>query len=425
MHLVKAASNYQRTHTVRSMRELLAIRDSPDKWLVKNMIPNTGKVIVYGKSNHYKTTIILDLCVAMSSDQLFMNGIKVNKYGPVLIISTEGSIYDTRDRLAAHARAHGINPAILPLFHCQEPFMLDDISDFRELESYIAEIKPIMVVLDPLRSFFAGEENSATEVTKLQRNIDKLTTKYETAFVIIHHQGKHSETPRGSSSWVGWADTVLHVTANKLKLGLPEDLEVVEVKSTKQRNGRKGKILSAVPNIDNKLDQITFTFYDEGDTQVIKDSYWRSKCYRVLCEADSPLLAKEIVAALNGVKKATVSKALTSLAEIGLIAQDQYVTRPCGTGGANTRSVKAWRALGRRTLTDNAIIMIRAEADLVDSIEDAYKVRDELIEDIIDQQELQDANQTKQTRVHQEGIGSGQGFQPVLCQPNSSPKTQA
>jgi len=358
--------NQRPRHQIYSVRDLLALKDDPDRWIVENMIPTSGRTLVFGQGGTFKSTIIFDLCVAIASEGLLLRQFSVNKYGPVLLNSTEGSIFDNRDRILTHARAHGINPADMPLYFCQQPFCLDDAVDIELLEGYIKQLKPIMVVLDPLDSFFSGDENSSKETKLLRRAIDMLIDKYRVSFILIHHESKNTKggsTPRGSTAWYGWADAVLHVKVEHKKVGLPEKMKVVSVESQKQRNGKSGHIFSGVPFIDEQLKQMTFNFYDGTDASGIALTYWKQQCYKVLCGSLVPMTNTMIAEQLS-IKAEKISGALSALQADGIATKDAFVNRATNADGTRSRAVAAWRPLKKVSLVDLAEFMVKTEATM-------------------------------------------------------------
>jgi hypothetical protein len=357
----------RRSHQIYTVKDLLALKDDPDRWIVENMIPRAGRTLVFGQGGTYKSTIIFDLCVALSAERMLLRQFTVNKFGPVLLNSTEGSIFDNKDRLLAHARAHAVNPAELPLYFCQQPFCLDDALDTEELEQVIKTIEPIVVVLDPLDSFFSGDENSSKETKALRRAVDRMVDEYQTSFIIIHHETKGKDpTPRGSSAWYGWADAVLHVKTWKKKLGLPSgETEIVTVESLKQRNGKKGHVFSAVPRNDDELKQVTFAFYNDKDHSGVVLEYWKHACYKVLRDATVPMTNQDVAATL-GVRPEKILQALMALEEEGLADKNAELPKPFGPDGSRTRMVPAWQALKKISLVDLAEYMVKEEEAILE-----------------------------------------------------------
>jgi RecA-family ATPase len=218
----------KKLHQIYTVTDLLALQDDPDRWIVPQMIPKAGRSLVYGEGGHFKSSIVFDLCVAVASQGLLFNQLPVQLHGPVLLNTTEGSILDNKARILAHVRAHDLNPADMKLHICQQPFVLDDVLDVHELEYWLKEIKPVLTVLDPLDSFFAGDENSAKETKALRRVLDRLIDQHQTSMIVIHHKGKADNGPRGSTAWTAWADSVLFVRrADKAIPGLKETMPIV------------------------------------------------------------------------------------------------------------------------------------------------------------------------------------------------------
>lgn len=360
----------RRNHIIYSAKDLLDLQDDPDRWIVPNMIPRAGRTLVYGQGGAFKSTIVFDLAIAMTSQHFLFQQFAVNKHGPVLVNSTEGNIYESKRRILAHARAHEANPAEIPFYFCQQPFYLDDNKDVYELRKKVEEFKPIMIVLDPLDSFFSGDENSAKETKLVRRTIDELIDDYDIAFIILHHETKSSDkpTPRGSGAWYGWADSVLHVKGMKKVIpGVGEPLDFVEITGQKQRNGKTGKVFSGVPNIDEVLDVVTFTFYEGADASDVVLNYMKKAVYKTLRASPEPMTNQMVADALK-IRAEKLVDAFLSLERAELIAKDAYVERPFGPRSSRVRKVPAWRALVRSTVVDNAIIMAqslrRSEEDL-------------------------------------------------------------
>ena len=357
----------RRRHQIYSVTDLLALEDDPNRWIVPSVLQKANRILVFGEGGHYKSTIVFDLCVAVASKGSLLRQFDVLHHGPVLLNSTEGSIFDNKNRLLSHMRAHGLSPSDVRLFFCQQPFCLDDVSDIEELEKEIKRINPLLVVLDPLDSFFSGDENSSKETKIFRRTVDRLIDEHKCSFLVIHHQTKSqpgtgsapsNPSPRGSSAWYGWADAVLHVKCVNKKLGLPEKTEVVTVESLKQRNGEKGHLFSAVPMIDKVLKQTTFVYYDGKDAAGIALEYYKHKIYKALRNAPTPMTNLMIAEAI-GVQQTKIVGALAELEQAGLIAKDGKLERAFGVGGSRTRTVDAWRALVPLSLVDAAAIMVK------------------------------------------------------------------
>src|SRR4029077_14088384 len=68
---------------------------------------------------------------------------------------------------------------------------LTDQSSMERLETFIQEIKPVLVILDPLSNVYGGlSENDATEVARLLDQLRYLRDRYACGIMLVHHTRK-------------------------------------------------------------------------------------------------------------------------------------------------------------------------------------------------------------------------------------------
>lgn len=338
---------------VYTMKELVELEVDPDQWIVPLMIPKNGKTFVYGDGGTGKTTMMLDLCVAVAAParELHLGLFPVKHHGPVLVVTVEGSIAAIRRRLIGQLRSRGLRPDEVDLHFCHDAFLLDDLDEAREFEENVERIQPVLTLIDPLDSFFQGDENSARDTKRFRRNANKIIDRFNTSLVIIHHQTKGSSdnkpTLRGSSALRGWADVVIHLTGQPKQLGLPEELKVISVDSEKIRDERDGHLFSVVPMFDGSRDGLVEFAFFNGDVGHVHDVYIRQRALQLLV-AQSPLTTSDIAAALN-MPPAKVKASLEALEERGFVDQRAEVRRSTSSDGSRTRGVPAWRSLNPLT----------------------------------------------------------------------------
>jgi hypothetical protein len=355
----------QMRHRLYSAQELMGLEEDPNRWIVPNMIPKASRVLVYGDGATFKTSIMFDLCIAVAARRKLLRQFPVQHFGPVLIVSTESNIHENSRRLKGHARAHGIDMGELPLTYCQDPFYLDDAQDQRELASIIEELRPAIVMLDPLDSCFLGDENSARDTKHVRLALNAMIDAYECTFIIIHHASKGvqgaKKLPRGSTAWYGWADSVILCEKKHIKLGLPTKQKFLEMTAKKQRNGEEGRVLSGVPVYDEVLQTFTFNIYEGKDRAAVVDNFWAREAYKVLRFATEPMTTKMLAEKLE-VRSDRLAGPMQLLEGDSLAAKDCFVLRPYGNKGG-TRKVPAWRALKRYTVAELSEIMVRVGKD--------------------------------------------------------------
>lgn len=94
---------------------------------------------------------------------------------------------------------------------------LDKPEGVAKLDSLIAAVKPDVVCFDPLIEFHSSDENDASEMNRVLKNLDFLRQRHHFATIICHHTSKPSATSsrsgadllRGSSVLYGKGDSFL------------------------------------------------------------------------------------------------------------------------------------------------------------------------------------------------------------------------
>lgn len=368
----------QRSHRIYNIEEICAIPDEEDIWLVHNMIPKVGRTIVYGHGGTFKSTVIFDLCVAVASKGSLLRQFPIDRHGPVLLVSTESSKYTNKKRILSHIRARESQspeltkrkgkapvPSLkeIPLYFCHSAFELEDYQDSSDFYQAVKEIKPVLIVLDPLDSFISGDENSAKETKPFRRYINKIIEEFETSVIVIHHSTKgENQTIRGSGAWRGWTDAALFFQKKTTTID-GQSVNYVDIVADKQRDGIEGKIFSVLPEF-NQLQGMT-TFSILGDDRIDPDSIMLSqvqeKILRLLMSR-GPLTKKDIQLEVEYSRR-KVDLAFEMLLSDGYIANDVFVFRSSSEDGQRQRRVPAWRTLPKTTLVDIASALIKGRTE--------------------------------------------------------------
>jgi hypothetical protein len=108
---------------------------TPQRWCVKRLLPETGVGILSGQWGSFKTTVALEMSVAVMTGQPFASQYKVKRPGAVLYIATEGA-GTLQSRLAAIARYRGA-PDKLPFAWRSDCPLLTDKGAGQILARYI------------------------------------------------------------------------------------------------------------------------------------------------------------------------------------------------------------------------------------------------------------------------------------------------
>jgi hypothetical protein len=197
------------------------------KYLVKNLLPETGIGLISGQWGTYKTFIALKLAGAIAMGQPFA-GYAIKRQGAILYLACEGAS-ELPVRLEALSTVeHG--GSVLPIYYCDAGVRL---LDHTSVASIIATAKQVdadaqrdhklplvLIVIDTVISAAAfaktGDENDSTIGAKLMAALSMVSQATRTFVLGIDHFGKVAETgTRGTSAKEDAADVVLALLATK------------------------------------------------------------------------------------------------------------------------------------------------------------------------------------------------------------------
>ena len=87
---------------------------------------------------------------------------------------------------------------------CSVALLLPKSEALAEIRGNLAEIRPEVLILDPLKNFFSGEENSSDSMRDFMGAVRKLILEFNVTVIILHHTGKKQNedgfySGRGSS----------------------------------------------------------------------------------------------------------------------------------------------------------------------------------------------------------------------------------
>ena len=207
------------------------IQDVPEiTWIVDNVIPNNGLIIMYGSPGTGKTFVILDICLHITNLKPWF-GNKVLSSGIIVYLIGEG-IYGIKKRLSSWMKYHHTSDEKNDIYFV--PINKYNIWEEHNVKRLIKTIKlfikkcgknVIMLVVDTLARAATGlDENSSRDMGKFLRNFEMIRDKFSCSILFIHHKGKdESRGMRGSSSLLGAADTCIDLSKNDQKLMISID----------------------------------------------------------------------------------------------------------------------------------------------------------------------------------------------------------
>lgn len=204
----------------------------PDTWLVKDLIPTSGAALIYGLPKGGKSWLALQLACAIAGGDKDWLGFRIMKQGIVLYLQLDTPRSTWRLRFQGLIREgvafkddwFGVaDRESLQYF----PFDIskEQPNHMDYLQSMVARIKPVAVIVDTLRKSHSKNENDSTDMSNV---ISKLVAAVTPAALILV---SHSKKPnleagsdlmtdhRGSGSVTGEMDCIMKVTKKKLYYG--------------------------------------------------------------------------------------------------------------------------------------------------------------------------------------------------------------
>ena len=223
------------------------------RYLVRNVLPREGLVVVWGPPKCGKSFWIFDLMmhVALSQDY---RGQRVEQ-GSVVYIAAEGA-FGFRARVAAWRQRHlGDQESEIPFYLV--PTRLDLITEaselIQEIDRTLGELAPSAIVIDTLNRSLAGSENSDEDMGAYVEACDRIREAFQCAVVVVHHCGVDDRRPRGHTSLAGAADGMI-------KVGRAGGDRCLEVRVESLKDGPEGT------EFHSRLEQVDVGVDESGET---------------------------------------------------------------------------------------------------------------------------------------------------------------
>lgn len=224
-----------------SVEDLLVKEFPPQPFLIAEGILNYGSIMVIGGApKSYKsflsTAVVLHLAVNTpifgahrKSHGREQPAFTVSKPCKVLILEQEIGEYDLKERLKMMVA--GLLPGEREKFiknvfvhSCDHTLQFDKQEGMLRIEELVGDLKPDVVVFDPIIEFHTSDENSTHAMAGVLRNLDLLRERHKFATILTHHTGHNQrsgpEALRGNSILFGKGDTFLMLDVLNRNAGL-------------------------------------------------------------------------------------------------------------------------------------------------------------------------------------------------------------
>ena len=191
----------------------LACAPASEQWLIRPLWGRTSVGLLCGHPKLGKSWLLLELATSVASGALALGHFPVERQGPVLLYMAEDSLGTVRNRIEAICDHRQLDIAALDLHViCSPSLRLDLERDQHRLAASLADLRPRLLLLDPLVRIHRGDENSSADVSALLGYFRVLQRTHDLAIIVVHHANKkHWAHPgqalRGSSDLWAFGDS--------------------------------------------------------------------------------------------------------------------------------------------------------------------------------------------------------------------------
>lgn len=183
-------------------------------YIGQGILPKQGKIEIFAPPKSGKSFLCLQLARCVGAGEPFL-GIPT-KPAHVLYLQFELGLEVLQKRMKDTGQDYP-NVYVGTSFSMK----LDKRSGQEDLIKAMDATRPSVLILDPFREIFSGDENTAQDVGVFLDFIDDIIDGYQCSIVIIHHSGKDvKKGGRGSSVLEGWVDSYIEMK-KKSKKGEP------------------------------------------------------------------------------------------------------------------------------------------------------------------------------------------------------------
>jgi hypothetical protein len=184
--------------------------DRTPAYLVRDIIPRDGIVVVWGAPKCGKSFCTLDVVMHVALGRQY-RGHRVTQ-GGVVYIACEGE-RGLGARIAAWRQSNPLDADAIPFWLITTRLNLptENCTLISDVRHQIGVESPAAVVIDTLNRSIGGSESADEDMGAYIRAADAIRETFGCAVIIIHHCGLDATRPRGHTSLLGAADAQIAV----------------------------------------------------------------------------------------------------------------------------------------------------------------------------------------------------------------------
>jgi hypothetical protein len=180
-------------------------------YLIKNMIPAQGLIIVYGPPKCGKSFWVIDALFHIALEWEY-RGRRV-KQGLAVYVGCEGaSAVPARIEAFRQEKIKGpIDSNRIKVILTRLDLVADIDRLISDIEAQLGDLTPAIIAIDTLNRSLRGSESNDEDMSNYIKAADRLGDKFKCAVVIVHHCGVEAARPRGHTSLAGAGDAQIAV----------------------------------------------------------------------------------------------------------------------------------------------------------------------------------------------------------------------
>lgn len=170
------------------------------RWLIRSLWGCSAVGILGGPPKSCKSYLGLELATSVATGIPALGHFPVDRTGRALVYLAEDALPLIRSRLEAICdfRKYDIGKLDLHVI-CSPVLRLDLKRDQLRLSKTIDELRPRLLLLDPLVRLHRLDENSSTEISGLLGFLRQLQRQFDLAIILVHHASKKQRALPGLS----------------------------------------------------------------------------------------------------------------------------------------------------------------------------------------------------------------------------------
>lgn len=307
----------ERPYQVTSLDELLQTKFPENSWIIKKLIPREGITIISGAPSSFKTWLIMQMALTISSGEKFIGQFE-SEQGGVLIVDEENHPRIVKERMETLGAKSG-----LPIYMLSRTnFLVTDEKQREKLLKICEEYNLTTIFFDSLVRINAADENSASQMSEVFKAIMSLCHAGKTV-ILTHHERKEGfmkssaqNRLRGSSDILAAVDS--HVSVKRDK----EDKSKLIVEQSKLRADRELDIFE-VSLKDGGNGRMSLEYLGEYSPEATKKETAKELIIGILEEFTEGLSKKEIfekISEIDTIGEKTVYSGLKELEKEGTVS---------------------------------------------------------------------------------------------------------